>query len=182
MKLDILANSYVGKVSRMLLRDCRDRPQLIGSQDPIRQTDAHHEVRSGNAFSTLAAEGSSAVALGVDAPPFEVHVGPFRRDAGSALPRELEDLFNVIPGIERPLESLNFLGLGFDRLAGCSHCILNSGPGKTKSPSGADGLRRLIGSSLKVQECTSTHELRLRVTTTTGARDGEAIHERRKPT
>ena len=52
------------------------------------QGDAHHEVLRGFAFAARATGGANAVTLGVNPPPLEVEIGPFRKDGGAAQSRE----------------------------------------------------------------------------------------------
>ena len=97
VKLDVLADGDVGEVAGVLAGEAADGAELAGSDDAVGNADAHHEVVGGEAFAALAAGGADAVALGVDAPPFEVQVGPLGQDAGAAGAGEFAHLDRRLP-------------------------------------------------------------------------------------
>ncbi len=107
VQLDVLAGGDVGEVARVLLRDVRDDAQLVRGEHAVGQADAHHEELGGFAFAADAAGDAEPVALGVDAPPFEVEAGPLGRDGIAALRRVLAHL---VPGFPRVLGELQALG------------------------------------------------------------------------
>ncbi len=121
VELDVLADGDVGEVAGVLARDAADDAELMCGEDAVGDADAHHEVVGGEAFAALAAGGADAVALGVDAPPFEVERGPLGHHAGAAVARELAHLVEGFPGILCELEALGALGLGFFHLNSLIH-------------------------------------------------------------
>src|SRR4051794_30243334 len=106
----------------MPLRDRGDGPQLIRAHDAVWQSNAHHEVLSGKTLAAFAPNCADTIALRVNPPPLEVHVGPLRRDGATSFTRELANLFDVLPRIERLLETLDLLGLGLFRRNLCRFC------------------------------------------------------------
>ncbi len=121
MELDVLADGDVGEVARVFAREAGDDASLVGGEDAVGDADAHHEVVGGKAFAAFAAGCSDAVALGVDAPPFEVERGPFGHYAGAAFARKLAHLVKGLPGVLGELKALGALGLGFFRLNSLIH-------------------------------------------------------------
>src|SRR5580704_10928779 len=111
MELNILANGEIGARTCVTLGNLCDCAELVGAEDAVGQGDAHHEVRRGLAFAARAADCAGAVALGVDAPPFEIETSPFGEDRVAALSREFLDFVEMFPGVLRALEELDFLGL-----------------------------------------------------------------------
>jgi hypothetical protein len=90
-----------------------DDAELVRGEQAVGQADAHHEVLGGLAFAALAAGDASAVALGVDAPPLEVELGPLGQHGVAAFARELAHLVPRLPGVLGELQALGLLGLGF---------------------------------------------------------------------
>ncbi len=124
VELDVLAGGDVGEVAGVLLGDLADDAELVRGEEAVGQADAHHEELGGLALAADAAGGADAVALGVDAPPFEVEAGPLGEDGAAAVAGELADLVPGVPGVLGELEALGFLGLGFlhwGRGGGCEH-------------------------------------------------------------
>ena len=78
MQLDVLPGGDVGQVARVLFCQLADDAQLVRGQQAVGQADAHHEVLGRLAYAILASGDARAVALGVDAPPLEVELGPLR--------------------------------------------------------------------------------------------------------
>ena len=67
---------------------------------------------------------ADAVTLGVDAPPFEVQVGPLGDDAGTAGTGELAHVVEGFPRVLFELESLGALGFGFFDFRSLAHFVL----------------------------------------------------------
>src|ERR1035438_10166293 len=110
MELDGLANCNVGQTARMLPRDSTNGAQLAGGEDAIGDGNTHHEVVGDQAFTALAADGTHAVALRVNAPPLEVEGGPFGNHTRPAGAREGANLVKGRPGILLLLQPLGSLG------------------------------------------------------------------------
>ena len=89
VELDVLADCDVGEIARVFACEAGDDAELAGGEDAVGDADAHHEVIGGEAFAALAAGCADAVALGVDAPPFEVERGPLGHHAGAAFARKV---------------------------------------------------------------------------------------------
>jgi hypothetical protein len=119
VELNILADGEIGERVTVTLGNLRDGAQLIGAQQAVGQGNAHHEILCGFALASRATDGASSVTLCVNAPPFEIEIGPFGKDSGAALSRELLDFVEVLPGVLRELQALDLLGLRFFRLPGC---------------------------------------------------------------
>ena len=119
VELNILADGEIGERVAVTLGNLCDGTQLIGAQQAVGQGNAHHEILRGFAFAARAADGAGAVTLRVNAPPFEIKVGPFGEDGGAALAREFLDFVEVLPRVLRALEALDLLGLRFFWLRGC---------------------------------------------------------------
>jgi hypothetical protein len=113
VKLDGLADGDVGQVAGVLFGDLRDNAKLMCGQNAVGDGDAHHEVVGDQALAALAAGGAYAVALGVNAPPFEVERGPLGNDAGAAGAGKSADLIEGLPRILLALEPLGALGFRF---------------------------------------------------------------------
>ena len=90
-----------------------DDAELVRGEDAVGEADAHHEELGGFAFAGGAAGDAEAVALGVDAPPFEVEAGPGGVDVLAAFAGVGADFVPGVPGVFGELEALGFLGLGF---------------------------------------------------------------------
>ncbi len=130
VKLNVLAHGDVGQVAGVLAREPADDAKLAGGDDAIGDADAHHEVIGGQAFAALAAGGAHAVALGIDAPPFEVSGGPLGHHAGAAGAGKGAHLVKGLPGILLALQALHALGLGFFYFNSLSHIVLLGGDRK----------------------------------------------------
>ena len=87
--------------------------QLAGGEDAVGDADAHHEVVGRQTLAAFAAGRADAIALGVDAPPFEVGRGPFGHDAGSAFASEGAHFIERLPRVLLALKALDALSLGF---------------------------------------------------------------------
>src|ERR1035441_1201205 len=131
VELDILADSYVGKIAGVFARDFTDDAELAGGHDSVGNADAHHEVVGDEAFAAFAAGGAHTIALGVDAPPLEVGSGPLGHDTGTAFAGELAHFVKGFPGVLLALEAFSTLGLGFLYLNSFSHLFPSP---KTKNP------------------------------------------------
>jgi hypothetical protein len=124
VQLDILAHRDVGDAARVPLGEIGDPPRLCRGQNTVWNADAHEEIPDRLALAARAADRAHAIALRVDPPPAEIRVEPFRRDRVPALAREALDLGIRGPGVERPLEPLRPLRLGF--LARLGHACLQA--------------------------------------------------------
>ena len=113
VELDVLAGGDVGEVAGVLLGELADDAGLMRGEQAVGHADAHHEVLGGFAFAVGAAGDAEAVALGVDAPPLEVEIGPLGRHGVAAVAGVLADLVPGLPGVLGELEALGALGLGF---------------------------------------------------------------------
>ena len=98
----------------------------LARDDAVGNADAHHEVIGGQAFAALAAGGANAIALGVNAPPFEVDGGPLGNDAGAAFAGKGAHLVKGLPWVLLALQALGALGLGLFHLNNFSHFFLFS--------------------------------------------------------
>ena len=121
VKLNVLADGYVGEVAGVLSRDVADDAKLAGGEDAVGNADAHHEVISGKAFAAFAAGRAYSVTLRVDSPPLEVGVGPLGNDARTALTGEGAHLVEGLPWVLVALQALRPLSLGFLYLDCISH-------------------------------------------------------------
>ena len=110
MKLDGLANGDVGKVASVLPRESADDAKLVGRQDAVWNGDTHHEVFRGQTLAALAADGANAIALRVNAPPFEVEGSPLGNDAGAALAGKGAHFVKGRPWVLFALQALGTLG------------------------------------------------------------------------
>ena len=88
MQLNVLAHGDVSQIASVLARDSADGAELAGRNDAVGNANAHHEPFRRQPFTALAARGADAVALGVDAPPFEVGRRPLGHHTGPSLARE----------------------------------------------------------------------------------------------
>ena len=79
MQLDGLTDSDIDQIAAVFRSDIRDDFDLLRAGETIGQPDTHHEVLGRFAFPAFAAERTGPVALGIDAPPFEIGGGPFRK-------------------------------------------------------------------------------------------------------
>ena len=113
VELDVLADRDVRHPARVALRDVGDRRELPRGQEPIGDPDAKHEVGHGLAFAALAADGTHAVTLRVDAPPAKIRVQPFGGNRIPALAPEPLDLGLGGPRVDCRLEALGPLCLRF---------------------------------------------------------------------
>ena len=84
VELDVLAGGDVGEVAGVLLGELADDAGLVRGEQAVGHADAHHEEFGGLAFAVGAAGDAEAVALGVDAPPLEVEIGPLGGDGVAA--------------------------------------------------------------------------------------------------
>src|SRR4029077_9490260 len=112
MQLKVLPYSNIRNASRVPLRNLRNRANLVAAQQPVRNSNAHHEVRRGLTFSAAPADDPRAVSLCVHTPGPEIRPHPFRRDRSIALARELTDLVEVLPGILLAFQTLHALRFG----------------------------------------------------------------------
>src|SRR3990172_12883027 len=99
------------------------RPGLEIRDQPVREALGLGQ-RDLAELAARAADRAHAIALRVDPPPAEMRVEPFRRDGVPALAREALDLGIRGPGVERCLEPLRPLRLGF--LARLDHACLQA--------------------------------------------------------
>ena len=134
----------------MLARDAADRAQLAGRNHAVGDANAHHEPVRRQPLAALAAGSAHAVALGVDAPPFEVGRGPVRRHALPSLARKAAHLVKGLPGILFVLQALHALGFGLF-LRNLAHClplfVVRAQNGSKKMPASAFAVSRaLLGS------------------------------------
>jgi hypothetical protein len=113
VQLDVLPGRDIGEVARVLPGQVADDAKLVRGQHAVRQADTHHEEFGRLADSVLAAGYADSIALGVDAPPLEVELGPLRHHGGAAFAGELANLVPGGPRILGELEPLRLLGLGF---------------------------------------------------------------------
>jgi len=113
VQLNVLSDRDVSQIASMFLRDRCNRTQLMRVQNAVRQTDAHHEILGRESLAAFASDSACSIALRVNPPPFEVRVGPLRRNAAAPIASKLPDLFDVIPGVEFTLQALDLLRLGF---------------------------------------------------------------------
>jgi hypothetical protein len=67
----------------------------------------------GVSFPALSSGGTRSVTLGVNSPPLEIHVGPFREDRRAAQAGKFLDFVERSPGIFLALQALDLLGLRF---------------------------------------------------------------------
>src|SRR5215469_4872504 len=109
MQLDVLAYRQVCYRASVTLRYLSDRAQLMNAQEAVGQGNTHHEISSRFAFAARSADCSSAVTLGVDTPPFEIEIRPFRHHGIATLTGKFPYLGEVLPGIPRALQSLDLL-------------------------------------------------------------------------
>src|SRR5579859_1584020 len=144
MKLDVLPDCDVGKVARMLAREAADGAKLMRRNDAVGDADAHHEVIGGKTFAALAASGSNAVALCVDAPPLEVHAGPIGNNTGAAFTREGTHFVKCFPGVLCELQTFNSLGLCLFRLYGFSHRTSLGNLARNRKPAAAKAVSRAL--------------------------------------
>ncbi len=119
VQLDVLPGGDVGQIARVLLCQFADDAQLVRGEQAIGQADAHHEVLGRLAHAVLAAGDARAVALGVDAPPLEVELGPLRQHRGAALARKLAHFVPCLPWVLGELQAFGLLGLGLLGSRGC---------------------------------------------------------------
>jgi hypothetical protein len=118
VELDVLAGGDVGQVAGVFAGELAYDAGLMGGEQAVGHADAHHEVLGGLAFAADAAGDTQAVALGVDAPPLEVEIGPLR---GNGVASDLGVGANLVPGfpgIFGELEALTALGFGLFRCGG----------------------------------------------------------------
>src|SRR5689334_5149659 len=99
MQLNILPDGNVGLSARITLRELANGAQLTRGENAVRNPDAQHEILGGFSLATLAADRAHAITLRVNAPPFEVHARPLRRNAAASLPREFTDFRDALPWI-----------------------------------------------------------------------------------
>ncbi len=99
MKLNILANGDIRHAARVTLRQIRDHAQLIRANQAVRKANAHHEIFRRFAFTALPANGAHAVALRVNAPPFEIEVGPFGQHGTTSLARKFANFLERFPRV-----------------------------------------------------------------------------------
>jgi hypothetical protein len=115
--LNILPHGDVGNASRVLLRQIGDSAQLVRLQQPIRNADAHHEIRQGLPFSVFTAHHSGAVALRVHAPPAEVSADPLGRNRIETLAGKAADFIQALPRVLLSLQAFDALRFRlFDRI------------------------------------------------------------------
>ena len=112
VQLNVLADGDVGQIARVFAGDSADQAQLAGRNHAVGNADAHHEPVRRQPLAAFAAGSAHAVALGVDAPPFEVGRRPFGHYAGPSLARERTNLVKGLPGILFALQALHALGFG----------------------------------------------------------------------
>ena len=139
VKLDGLAYSDVGQVAGVFAREVADDAKLFGREDAVGNGDAHHEKLRGQPLAAFATRGAHAIALGIDAPPFEVVVRPFGDNAGSAFAREGAHLVKGLPWVLFALQAFSALGLCFFFLDSWSHFSLF---GDNKNPAAACAVSR----------------------------------------
>ena len=113
VKLDVLPRGDVGQVACIFARDAADGAQLVRRNDPVGDSDAHHEVFRCQPLAALAAGRADAVALGVNAPPFEIGRSPLRHHAGAALARKRAHLVERFPRVLLALQAFLALRFGF---------------------------------------------------------------------
>src|SRR6185312_17283081 len=166
----------------MLLGDCSDGAQLLRSGNPVRQAYPHHEVLGRQSFAAFAADRAYAVALRIDAPPFEVHARPLSRDGAASFARELANLLDVLPRIQLALQALQFLRLSLFHLCCLWHDLLcRLRLGRRKLCGNKKPIRCGWASLRLIGDCKESLGMHLHAradtnTTTTHARDGEMTH------
>ena len=141
----------------------------------VGQADAHHEVLGGFAFAAGAAGDAEAVALGVDAPPFEVEAGPLGSDGVAALRANSRTSSQASQGFLASLRRSDFWALvSFTSLMGALVSgigVLLGGVLKQRSPRGSWARCEFAGDSygwgLRIEAKTTAH--RIATTHATGA-------------
>src|SRR5664279_3052632 len=109
MQLNILSNRDVREITRVLFRYSRDHAKLVRGEKPVGDSDAHHEVLSGFAFTAHSADRAHTIALGVDTPPLEVGSCPFRGDAGAPFPGKGAHFIECLPWVLFALQAFRLL-------------------------------------------------------------------------
>ncbi len=110
MKLDVLAHGEVSNAATVFFSEVRNGAKLVRVEQAVPNADAHHEKRHGFAFTGGAADGSGTVTLRIDAPPSEVSAEPLRRNRAIAFASEAPNFREILPGIQRSFQPLDFLG------------------------------------------------------------------------
>src|SRR6266481_6365683 len=139
VQLNILADGYVGRASRISFRQRRNQAKLVCAQETVRDANSHHEVRRGLAFTSAPASDSGSVTLGINAPPLEIGLQPGFRNGAMALAREAADLFQTLPWVLLLLQPFGLLRLGLFDLGLYRSCIHSCVRSKSKKPTAVSG-------------------------------------------
>jgi hypothetical protein len=113
MQLNVLPHRQIGSTTGVEAGKIGDRPQLIGSQKSVGNSNPQHEERQRQALAIFAAYYSRTIALCVNSPPAEVGANPFGRNGSKAFSRKTPNLRQSVPRIHGPLQPLRFLRFGF---------------------------------------------------------------------
>src|SRR5467141_2515316 len=102
MQLNVLPDGEVCHAPAILLRQPRNRSQLVRVEQAIRDSYSEHETGQRLALAALAGDYACAVSLGVDAPPAEIRAQPFRRNRLESLAGKAAYFVEGLPGILLP--------------------------------------------------------------------------------
>src|SRR3990172_878167 len=128
VELDVLADGQVRDSPGVPFSEVGDRTELMREEESVWDPDAYHEVGDGLSFAALASDSARAIPLRVDSPPSKVRVEPLGGDGLVPITGEAENLLEMLPGIQLPLEPLDTLSLGLRQ--GLAHL---AAPPKAKS-------------------------------------------------
>src|SRR5271156_1009006 len=113
VKLNVLAPSEASNAAAIFFGEVRNGAKLVRVEQAVWDTDAHHEKRHSLSFTAGAADSSGTVALRIDAPPSKVCAEPFGRNRVVPLAGKAPYFREILPGIQRSFQPLDFLGFCF---------------------------------------------------------------------